>query len=396
MDSAPLVVHDFFTFPGGGERLARTLAKGLGAVLWGAEVDVTAYPPGFFTPECSPRSLRAFARAPFWLRPSDTARLWWAFAKFPSCSPPWTVFSGSLSLLAHKRIPGKKILYCHTPPRMLYDQRKTVLGNVSKWRGMGLRALMAFYDKAFKEAVADMDGIVANSANVQARIKHYLGLESRVVHPPIDTQEFQWLGQEDFYLSPGRLDPLKRVERIVRAFVRMPDKKLVLISGGSEENRLQRLAKGAANIRILGWVGEKRLKELMGKCIATVYIPVDEDFGMSPVESMAAGKPVIGVQEGGLWETVGLDLTPEDRGGSSKVEGEANIRERTDGQGKMLETECGVLVPPDPGVEDIIQAVRYLTPKLAGEKRGACEQRASGFDSSIFLHKMQGVISSLQ
>jgi glycosyltransferase involved in cell wall biosynthesis len=127
-----------------------------------------------------------------------------------------------------------------------------------------------------------------------------------------------------------------------------------------------------------------------------VYIPVDEDFGMSPVESMAAGKPVIGVQEGGLWETVGLDLTPEDRGGSSKVEGEANIRERTDGQGKMLETECGVLVPPDPGVEDIIQAVRYLTPKLAGEKRGACEQRASGFDSSIFLHKMQGVISSLQ
>ena len=68
--------------------------------------------------------------------------------------------------------------------------------------------------------------------------------------------------------------------------------------------RIKRIAKDAQNIEVQGWIDEERLSNLIGRCISTIYIPRDEDYGISPVESMAAGKPVIGVREGGVLETV--------------------------------------------------------------------------------------------
>ena len=70
------------------------------------------------------------------------------------------------------------------------------------------------------------------------------------------------------------------------------------------EKNLERLANKAKNIKFVGIISDTHLKDLLSRCIATIYIPIDEDFGMSPVESMAAGKPVIGVAEGGLLETI--------------------------------------------------------------------------------------------
>ncbi len=150
-----------------------------------------------------------------------------------------------------------------------------------------------------------MHVIVANSENVQRRIKRYLGHDSIVVYPPIDTESFVWGEPQGYYLSTARLTPLKRVATIVEAFVRMPDRQLVVASGGEDEAALRRVApRGHSNIRFTGWTDEAQLRSLISGAIATIYIPVDEDFGMSPVESMAAGKPVIGVAEGGLLETI--------------------------------------------------------------------------------------------
>ena len=95
------------------------------------------------------------------------------------------------------------------------------------------------------------------------------------------------------------------MDLIVKAFKKMPDKRLVVVSGGADMPGIKQIAEESPNIEVLGWISEARLCDLMGRCIATIYIPRDEDFGISPVESMAAGKPVIGVQEGGLLETVG-------------------------------------------------------------------------------------------
>jgi glycosyltransferase involved in cell wall biosynthesis len=210
-----------------------------------------------------------------------------------------------------------------------------------------------------------MDTIITNSENVQSRIQKYLGIDSRVIYPPCETEKFKWLGQEDFYLSTARLDPLKRVDLVVKAFLDMPEKKLKVISGGPDMPKIKKLAQGAENIQVLGWVDERMLVELLGRCVATIYIPRDEDFGMAPIESMAAGKPVIGVAEGGLLETV-------------------------------VDGKTGILIKADPSPEDVIQAVQAvqkMPPERSKDMREACERRAKLFDKDVFVNKIQEVFA---
>ena len=150
---------------------------------------------------------------------------------------------------------------------------------------------------------------------------------------------------------------------VIEAFRRMPDKRLIVVSGGSELAKLRRLAADANNIEFVGWVDDVLLQGLIGNAIATIYIPKDEDFGMSPVESMAAGKPVIGVAEGGLLETV-------------------------------VDGETGTLLRPNPDADDVIEAVQHLTAKRALQMRYACESRAALFSRDRFLSRMREVIQS--
>ena len=133
-----------------------------------------------------------------------------------------------------------------------------------------------------------MDVIIANSKNVQTRIKKYLNLDSIIIHPPVDVDRYNWIDQKDYYLSTARLEPYKRVESIVLAFMQMPEKKLIVASGGSDHRRLEGMAADYPNITFTGWCTDEQLSKLIGETIATLYFPMDEDFGMSPVESMAA------------------------------------------------------------------------------------------------------------
>ena len=362
MTEAPLVIHDFYLNPDGGGRLAHVLARSLGADLWAGHVDLAAYPGDWFG-DLVPHGLQALERPPQLLRWSRTAQFGRAFGTMPQQDRPWTVFSGGLSLLAHGRVRGPKVLYCHTPPRLLYDLRREHLDRVARPLRPALGLVMARYRRAYETAVAAMDGIVANSEAVRERIGRYLGREAVVVHPPIDTESFAWLGQEDFFLSPARLDFTKRVDVVVRAFRDLPGQRLKVVSGGADMERIRALAGDAPNIEVLGWVDAGELRRLTGLCRAVVYIPRDEDFGMSPVEAMAAGKPVIGVAEGGLLETV--------------------VPGRT-----------GVVLRPDPGPDDLAEAVRAMTAERALAMREACEQRAALFGQERFVQAMGAILES--
>ncbi len=125
--------------------------------------------------------------------------------------------------------------------------------------------------------------------------------------------------------------------------------------------QLEEMARDAANITFTGWVGEKELRRLMGGAIATIYIPIDEDFGMSPVESMAAGKPVIGVREGGLLETV-------------------------------VHGETGLFIEPGDLEEGVVDAVRRLDARTARTMRRACEERAQRFSLERFVREMRPLL----
>lgn len=363
MRQSPLILHDAFAFPGGGEKVAQSLAELTGGILWTAQFNQAAFPQDFFAMR-PPMDMRAREKYPDLARLSETACFWKCFAQFPRSNPPYSIFSGSLAPMAHERVTGKKILYCHTPPRILYDQRDYYLSSQPAAKRPAYKAFLWAFERAYAKAARSMDLIVSNSQNVAHRLGRYLQLDSEIVPPPVRTQDFTWLGQEGFYLSTARVDRLKRVETIVEAFLAMPDKRLVVVSGGSELERVRAMAANAPNIEVRGWVSAQDLRQLTGKCLATVYIPRDEDFGISPVESMAAGKPVIGVAEGGLLETV-------------------------------QENKTGILIQAGPRPEHVVQAVSSMTPELALSMRGACEARAAKFDESAFKAKMQRLIDGV-
>jgi len=354
-----IVVHDAFAFKGGGERLVHTLCKGLNLDLtFGVQTD-QSYDLAELPGKCIDLKIRS--------------RLWgWRTVKrifgFRSKTKflknyETVIYSGQDSPLAVNNHPdGKNIYYCHTPPRSLYDLKGYRLASLSPRQAFNHRAFNLFFQPLYESAIGKMDVIIANSMNIQKRITKYLRKDSVVIHPPCDTEESSWLGQEDYYLSFARLDPLKRVDTIIQAFIQMPDKRLIVASTGPELEMLKKLADGKKNIIFAGPVNDKQLKVLVGNAIATLYIPRDEDFGISPVESLAAGKPVLGVAEGGLLETI-------------------------------IHGETGILVKANPSPDDIIDAVHELSPRRALSMRSYCEQRAKEFSKEIFLEKMRKIIN---
>ena len=357
MTAKPLIVHDYFAIRGGGERLVLTLAKALDAdVLCGFKT-TDSYDDAAFPSRVNNLEIPGFLRRPGLRAAALSARF--TLAKAVVTPHSLRVFSGVASVFAApERGVGRNVFYCHTPPRFLYDQRDRFADRtadpVRRW------ALERFR-QGYEAAVGRMDLIIANSATVQERIRTYLGRESTIVYPPCDLSAYRWIEQGDYYLSTARLAPLKRVDAIVQAFLAMPDKKLVVASAGEELERLRRLAGDAPNIEFLGWVSDTQLQSLIGGAIATLYVPVEEDFGMSPVESMAAGKPVIGVAEGGLRETI-------------------------------VDGATGTLLQPGFTVDDIIAAVSAMSPHQAMSMRAACEARAELFSEDRFLEAMRALL----
>ncbi|HEY8553751.1 MAG TPA: glycosyltransferase [Burkholderiales bacterium] len=357
-----VVCYDFLYCRGGAEHVTLTLA----AAIPGTDVCVGFRNPEAFTEQdlqdlrCIELGRMPRIRFGAWRTASGLG----LFARRARCLAgyDWAVFSGSNAPVAVRhRSAGGNVYYCHTLPRFAYDLRDYYLATLPLWRRPAFEAMSAAVRALFEAAVRRMDVIVANSENVRRRIQRYLGLDARVVYPPCDVSGYRWLGQDDYYLSAARLESYKRVDLAVRAFLRMPDKRLVVASGGSQLARLQRLANGASNIVFVGWLDGVRLRELVGRAIATLYLARDEDFGIAPVESMAAGKPVIGVAEGGLLETV-------------------------------LPGSTGILLPPEPEVDDVVSAVRAMSPEAAAAMRAACEERARAFDTPRFVAGMRAAI----
>lgn len=356
-----VVLYDGLYVRGGAEQVTLNLAREFGADLVCAARDEAMFPAHEIPSTC-----RTLSRS---LPAHPVVRLLhgaWMFRRRTGTlgDYDWALYSGSTAPLAALGAkPTRSFYYCHTVPRFIYDLREFYLDRIPAWKRPALQALGAWLRPRYEAAVARIDTIIANSENVRQRIQRYLRRDSIVVHPPCDIEGFRWIEQGDYYLSTARLEPYKRVDLIVRAFQEMPDRKLLVASGGSDEGRLMRLAAGAPNIRFVGWQSPAALRELTGRALATVYIPRDEDFGMSPVESMAAGKPVIGVAEGGLLETV-------------------------------LPGETGLLMRSDPTVQDVIRVVAALDAACALSMRAACERRAKLYSRDRFEYEMRKLIFS--
>ena len=196
----------------------------------------------------------------------------------------------------------RHVCYCHTPMRYLWDLYPAYR---NEWtRARWKRALMTpltnylrLWDYA---SAARVDEFIANSENVRRRIWKTYRRESHVIRPPVAVDTFYWKPPEDYYLIVSELVPYKRVDAAVRAFG-LNGRKLRIVGGGPEYKALKRAAK--SNIEFCGRVDDEDLRELYARCRAFL-MPGEEDFGITAVEALASGKPVIAWGRGGAVESV--------------------------------------------------------------------------------------------
>ncbi len=353
------VLHDYLQVNGGAEHLAITLARG----LRGFGLGVSGVYEGFSsTGELG--DLHCEVTGGLALCLPRVARALYAFATGPAflVHAQCVIYSGIYAPLAEARqLGGKKIYYCHTPPRFAFDRIDDYLNRVPAWLRGSYQVAVLLYRQKYLEALRRMDEVIVNSEHVRSRLLALTGIDSQVIYPPIDTELFKNRGDAGYFLSTARLEPAKRVDRIIQAFVEMPEQTLVVASGGSQYEALKAMAQGAPNIQFTDWVTDAVMHDLVGRARAVIYVPADEDFGMSAVEAMAAGKPVISVAEGGIQESV-------------------------------LHTQTGLLLAADPSPRDIALAVQTISPQVVQRMQPFCEMRAAEFSTDRFLSSFRNLV----
>ena len=195
------------------------------------------------------------------------------------------------------------VSYCYTPMRYVWDLYDDYFG-----RGAGplTRALMPpvaaalrAWDRASSRRVQHF---VAISHYVADRIRRCYGRDADVIYPPVDVSRFRLAdaGAGEFYLVVSALVPYKRVDLAVEAANRLR-RRLLVVGTGPEERRLRTLA--GPTVEFLGWRSDEEIAGLYRRCCALLF-PGVEDFGIVPLEAMAAGRPVIAYGHGGTLETI--------------------------------------------------------------------------------------------
>jgi len=196
----------------------------------------------------------------------------------------------------------RHICYCHTPMRYLWDLYPAYRNEWthSRWKRAAMAPVSNYLRIWDYSTAARVDRFIANSDNVRGRIWKTYRRESDVVHPPVDVTSFYWKPSEGYYLAVSELVAYKRIDLAVRAFSRN-GRKLIVVGDGPEYRSLRAVA--APNVEFTGRVSDAGLRALLA-CARAFVMPGEEDFGMTPVEALASGKPVIALGRGGALETV--------------------------------------------------------------------------------------------
>lgn len=197
----------------------------------------------------------------------------------------------------------KHICYIHSPMRYLYDQYDVYFGPsapaVNRWGMKLVKKHLTDWDLKSNDNV---DFFVSNSHFVSDRVQRLYGRSSDVVHPFVDLKDFRGISEskKDFYVMVTAFAPNKRVDLAIDTFNQLK-KPLKIIGTGQQESYLRSIA--GPTIEFLGSVGRQEVVNTLAKARALVF-PGVEDFGITPLEALAAGTPVIAFDQGGVLETL--------------------------------------------------------------------------------------------
>jgi len=194
------------------------------------------------------------------------------------------------------------ICYCLTPTRYVWRYHQYAeqenLGSVTRSLLTPFLTNLRMWDRLAADRV---DYFIAISEEVRRRIAKIYHRDSVIIHPPVDVQRFEPSDcVEDYYLFVGRLVPYRRLDLLIEAFNKLA-RPLRIAGTGRDRERLEALA--GPTITFLGYVPDDELPDLFARCRAFLF-PGEEDFGIAPIQAMAAGRPVIAYAGGGSLETV--------------------------------------------------------------------------------------------
>ena len=262
--------------------------------------------------------------------------------------------------------------YVHSPLNEIWQFRDIVKEKmVSRWKHPIFDLWVWFNRKLTLSYSKHVNNWICNSANTQNRIKKFYNKNATIIYPPIDTRKYKNTNTGNYWLSVNRLIDHKRVEIQLDAFVQLPNEYLIVV--GSYEKNVNQFEKYKVsleqkkpnNVEFKKWVGDKDLIELYAGCKGFITTSRDEDFGMTVVEAMASGKPVIAPNEGGYKETV--------------INGKTGILIEDINENKLAET-----------VEKLSMELNNIDRQEYYKSN--CLEQAKKFDVRIFINKIQTII----
>lgn len=261
------------------------------------------------------------------------------------------------------------ICYCHTPMRYVWHMTDEYLNDFGYMKRAAARIIFAYLQRWDKKTSDSVTHFIANSKNVQSRIKRCYNRDSVVIYPPVDCDRFNISNRDDgFYLIVSALVPYKRVDLAVKAF-RNIDRRLIIIGNGPHLNSLKRLA--SPNISFIENADDVQVVEYMQKCTALIF-PGEEDFGIVPLEAQACGKPVIAFGKGGALETV-TALNPKER---------------------TVENPTGLFFyQQDP--DSLCNAVMSFEKKRGQFAPANCREKALAFDRRLYQKSIQNYLQNV-
>lgn len=302
------IVHDYLTQRGGAERVVLSMLRAFpDAPLYTSMYEPDQTFPAFKDADVRVTGLDRIAP----LRKHHRLALPLLAATFSRLEVSASVALCSSSGWAHAtRVLGKKVVYCHTPARWLYQSGSYLSGRQHAAKA-GLALLRPYLVRWDRRAAATSDRYVANSTVVRARIREAYGIAADVVPPPpaVDPRGARRSidGIEPgFLLCVSRLLSYKNVDAVVRAFSDGSDERVVIVGSGPEEVRLHALA--GPQVRMVGSVTDEQLCWLYAACAGVVAASY-EDYGLTPLEGATFGKPAAVLRWGGFQDTVDENKT---------------------------------------------------------------------------------------
>lgn len=350
------IVQDWLAVEAGSERVALEL----GRLLPTADIYTSFFDPAIFDGELAKRRVYTWP-----LQAVPGAR-----RRFRSLYPLYPAWFSRLDLRAYDVVVSSSVAfshavrtaatavhvaYIHTPLRYAWDLDRYLRGGHSAVTGAGARLLAPLLRVWDRRAAQGPTELVANSATVRERIRVAWKRDAQVIHPPVDVEKIPIGRRDDGYLFiASRLLAYRNIDHAVVAANRL-GRDLVIVGDGPQQAALAALA--GPSVRLMGRTSRTELLSLLGRCHAYV-VAGEEDFGIAPVEAMAAGKPVVGLRAGGVVETV-------------------------------IDGETGVLYDgPDP--EHLGAAIKRLDSTTFSQER--IRRHAERFDTKVFRARFAGVL----